>query len=132
MTLALYGILVVFALFIVLMVFNPNLSCFGRRLKSPLYPILRRKKQKRQQTSDYGFKLVEPGGKESPVDRRGKKPGGTPEDYGFNLDREIKNRTGQRRAEEEKSVADEYGFDLRESAKSRKNQDMKDPEKAKE
>ncbi len=131
MTLALYGILVVLALFIVLMVFNPNLSCFGRRLRSPLYPILRQKKQKRQQTSDYGFKLREQEERESPVDKRRTNLVGASEDYGFSLGREIKNRTARGRAEEEKSVSDEYGFDLRESAGGKKNQEVTDPKKGK-
>ena len=45
------------------MILNPNLSCFGRKIASPLYPILRHKKksQKRIKTQDYGFKLSENG-----------------------------------------------------------------------
>jgi hypothetical protein len=101
MTLALYGILVVLALFIVLMVFNPNLSCFGRKLRSPIYPMLRRKKQKRVQTTDYGFNL---GGKR-------------------------KDRSAQGMAKAEKLVAEEYGFDLKESPNKKENQDIKDPDK---
>ncbi len=33
-----YAILIVFGLFIVLMIINPNLSCFGRRIRSPFTP----------------------------------------------------------------------------------------------
>jgi hypothetical protein len=85
MTLALYGILIILALFIVLMVFNPRLSCFGRKLKSPLYPILRKKKQKRMQTTDYGFHLVEPVKKGTPSGKEGLKRESKPADYGFDL-----------------------------------------------
>ena len=53
-----YGVLIVLALFIILMITNPKLSCFGRRIKSPLYPLLRKKKKKLK-THDYGFKLVD-------------------------------------------------------------------------
>lgn len=60
MNLGAYGIIVIIViiLFIILMIMNPNLSCFGRRLKSPLYPLLRKKKRKIK-TEDYGFKLVD-------------------------------------------------------------------------
>lgn len=96
MKLALYGILVILALFIILMIFNPNLSCFGRRLKSPLYPVLRKRKQrqKKMETMDYGFDLGGPGGKKA----RGadeKKP------------------ALQKKLAPKKSIATEdYGFDL--------------------
>jgi hypothetical protein len=96
MKLALYGILVILALFIVLMVFNPNLSCFGRKLKSPLYPVIRKKKlkQKKRETVDYGFDLGGPGEKrsnETSTQKQAQKriPGTKPniaiEDYGFDL-----------------------------------------------
>jgi len=129
MTLAFYGILAVLALFIVLMVFNPNLSCFGRRLKSPLYPLLRRKKQKRQQTTDYGFNLVEQEKEGGPKIKQGSKPEASPEDYGFNLWREKKNTAAQGLTKADKLVADEYGFDLRKYPKRKKTQDNKDPDR---
>jgi len=53
-----YGILVIFALFVIALIFNPTLSCFGRKLKSPFYPILRKRKRKLK-TDDYGFSLDE-------------------------------------------------------------------------
>ena len=53
-----YGIIVIFALFVIALIFNPTLSCFGRKLKSPFYPILRKKKRKLK-TGDYGFSLDE-------------------------------------------------------------------------
>jgi len=96
MNLALYGILIILALFIVLMVFNPNLSCFGRKLKSPLYPVLRKRKQnqKKMNTADYGFDLGSSGKKriqgtnmqKSPLQKRAAtKPNIGTEDYGFDL-----------------------------------------------
>ena len=96
MNLALYGILVILALFIVLMVFNPKLSCFGRKLKSPIYPVLRKRKQKKKSMNaeDYGFDLGGSGEKrvpgmnmqESSLPKKAasKQPVAT-EDYGFDL-----------------------------------------------
>lgn len=52
------GILIIFALFFLLLIFSPNLSCFGKRVKSPLYPLFRKRKQKKVKTEDYGFSLV--------------------------------------------------------------------------
>ena len=88
-----YGVvvLVVFALFIILMLINPKLSCFGRRIKSPLYPLLRKKKLQKK-TEDYGFNLVD---LPSPLPRSEKKRAVKPQtkknikktdDYGFRLD----------------------------------------------
>lgn len=51
-----YGILIIFGLFILLMIINPNLACFGRRIKSPLYPLFR-KKPRKIKSEDYGFRL---------------------------------------------------------------------------
>lgn len=55
------AILIVFAAFVLLLILNPNMSCFGRRIKSPFYPLLRKKKledakKKPPKTQDYGFK----------------------------------------------------------------------------
>ena len=63
-----YGILVIFGLFILLLAVNPKLSCFGKRIRSPFYPLVRRKRQAgrpdgqgpegaKKKTEDYGFKL---------------------------------------------------------------------------
>jgi hypothetical protein len=55
------AILIVFAAFILLLILNPNMSCFGRRVKSPFYPLFRKKKLKDEakkrppKTEDYGF-----------------------------------------------------------------------------
>jgi hypothetical protein len=65
-----YGILIIFGAFIILLIINPKLSCFGRRVASPFYPLLRQKKQanRRIKTEEYGFHLSA-GGEESPVRR---------------------------------------------------------------
>ena len=55
------AILIVFADFVILLILNPNMSCFGRRVKSPFYPLFRKKKLKDEakkrppKTEDYGF-----------------------------------------------------------------------------
>ena len=56
---ATYGVIIIFAAFIILMALNPKLSCFGRKITSPLYPVLRQRKksQRKIKTQDYGFKL---------------------------------------------------------------------------
>ena len=59
MSVGAYGILIIFGLLVLLMILNPSLSCFGRRIKSPFYPLLRKKKQKKIKTEDYGFHLDE-------------------------------------------------------------------------
>jgi len=83
-----YGILVILGLFVLLLVFNPQLSCFGKRVRSPLYPLWRRRKKKAERaTHDYGFRLVEGEPKASskgPAQPR--KPDRKTEDYGFRLD----------------------------------------------
>ncbi len=56
------AILIVFAAFVLILILNPNMSCFGRRIKSPFYPLFRKKKlaeaarKKPPKTEDYGFK----------------------------------------------------------------------------
>lgn len=85
-----YAILIIFGAFILLLVINPNMSCFGKRIRSPFYPLRRKRAMKRKLT-DYQFDL---GGKAA----KDAKAGGTPagpdkkagakktEDYGFRLD----------------------------------------------
>jgi hypothetical protein len=56
------AILVIFAAFVLLLILNPKMSCFGRRIKSPFYPLFRKKRQKEEAekkpppTEDYGFR----------------------------------------------------------------------------
>ena len=40
------AILIIFAAFVLLLILNPNMSCFGRRIKSPFYPLFRKKRLK--------------------------------------------------------------------------------------
>ncbi len=83
MNLALYGILILLGLFIILLVFNPNISCFGKKIKSPFYPLFRKKTRRKITTEDYGFKL---GGKEGAPGREKAPERKIPtEDYGFDL-----------------------------------------------
>ena len=74
-----YGIIIIFGLFVLALIFNPNLSCFGKRLKSPLYPLLRKKKKKLK-TEDYGFSLVD---KQAKAKGREKIKKPKIQDYGF-------------------------------------------------
>jgi hypothetical protein len=62
---ATYGVIIIFGVFVILMILSPNLSCFGRKITSPLYPVLRHKRRshKRIKTQDYGFKLSDDGEK---------------------------------------------------------------------
>ncbi len=79
-----YGIVIVFAAFILLLILNPNLSCFGRRIKSPFYPLLR-KRRARPKASAHLLKPGEhPPGKAAAEGRRS--AADKAEDYGFRLD----------------------------------------------
>jgi hypothetical protein len=89
-----YAILVIFGAFILLLILNPNMSCFGKRIKSPFYPLKRKRALKKKMT-DYKFNLVEgPDRKSEPEDRGGhdkkaadkKAPDKKTDDYGFRLD----------------------------------------------
>jgi hypothetical protein len=84
-----YGILIAFGAFVLLMIFNPRISCFGKRIRSPFYPLLRKKGRKRTvpPAQDYGFKLTEGEDKKaSLVIGDKKKPIKKTDDYGFRLD----------------------------------------------
>ncbi|MDD8020279.1 MAG: hypothetical protein PHU81_03700 [Acidobacteriota bacterium] len=89
MSWTIYAILIVFVLFIVLMIVNPKLSCFGRKIRSPFYPVTRKRKR-RSAARDYKFDLGgQPKKTEPPApaandgDQAKKKK---VEDYGFKLD----------------------------------------------
>jgi len=79
------GILIIFALFIILLIFNPRLSCFGRVIRSPFYPLSRRKKRKKIETRDYGFSLVEDSKKKETIKPKKKELEKKTQEYGFNL-----------------------------------------------
>jgi len=86
MSWTIYAILIIFGLFIVLMIINPNLSCFGRRIRSPFYPMVRKRKIK-SAAKDYKFRAGSEGQPKkgpSPSDAEGKKK--LEDEYGFKLD----------------------------------------------
>jgi hypothetical protein len=70
-----YGLLVIFGLFILLLAVNPKLSCFGKRIASPFYPLAR-KRRSSQKAGEAG----KTGGEEENAPRK------KTEDYGFHLD----------------------------------------------
>jgi hypothetical protein len=82
-----YGILVVLGLFIVLFIVNPKLSCFGKKITSPFYPVFRKRKtrpSRQKKGEDYGFHLSEDG--KNPAVRPPGQAEKKTEDYGFRLD----------------------------------------------
>lgn len=100
MTIGAYVILILFAVFLVLLVTSPKLSCFGRKLRSPFYPLTRKRRapSKPVKTTDFGFHLSpdgkpapRPSAKPSGIPPAGAKPSGASpdapktEDYGFHL-----------------------------------------------
>jgi len=92
MNIGLYGILILFGAFVLLLIINPRLSCFGRSIKSPFYPILRKRRRRRVKTDDYGFHLGGDSSKKKPDVKRARvrtapvtKPPVKTEDYGFKL-----------------------------------------------
>lgn len=90
MNIGLYGLLIVFGAFVLLLIINPNLSCFGKRIKSPLYPVLRRRSRnsrKMIKTEDYGLDL---GGKKQrskgePYQEERRRKDLKTQDYGLDL-----------------------------------------------
>jgi hypothetical protein len=84
-----YGILIAFGLFVLLMIFNPRISCFGKRIRSPFYPLLRKKSRKKAAppAEDYGFHLTEGEAKDAvKAAEEKKKAVKKTDDYGFRLD----------------------------------------------
>lgn len=82
-----YGLGIVLAAFILLLIFNPNLSCFGRKIKSPFYPLLRRRKPAAKKLTDYKFNLTDEAGRRQPPAAVGpEKEAKKTDDYGFRLD----------------------------------------------
>jgi len=85
MSWTIYAILILFGLFIILMIVNPNPSCFGRRIRSPFYPVTRKKKKIRSVSKEYKFDLGGPGQKPGPISESNKAKKKKAEDYGFKL-----------------------------------------------
>jgi hypothetical protein len=100
-----YGIIVIFALFVIALIFNPTLSCFGRKLKSPFYPILRKRKRKLK-TDDYGFSL---GGKRSKDKTKQRMQKLGIKDHGFTRAGDAQHLPQERKT---KLKTDDYGFSL--------------------
>lgn len=83
-------ILILFGAFVLLVILNPNISCFGKRIRSPFYPLLRKKPAKRK-TTDYHFHLADGPAKEAGPENAIRPEGTTrpapkTDDYGFRLD----------------------------------------------
>ncbi|MGB9893632.1 MAG: hypothetical protein ACPLRA_04405 [Candidatus Saccharicenans sp.] len=85
MSWTIYAILIIFGLFILLMIINPNLSCFGKRIRSPFYPVTRKKKV-RTLSKDYKFDLGGSGKKAPGTTSAENSEKKKAEDYGFKLD----------------------------------------------
>ena len=84
-----YAILIIFGAFVLLLVLNPKMSCFGKRIRSPLYPMTRKKPAPPKMT-DYKFNLVDekdkrPASAKPEGKKDEKKPGPKTDDYGFRL-----------------------------------------------
>ncbi len=76
-----YGIIIFLGLFVLILILNPKLSCFGKRIKSPLYPLFRKRKQKLK-THDYGFSLVDDTIKQKSKEKK-------PEDFGVHSESKV-------------------------------------------
>lgn len=98
MNIGVVGILVIFGIFLVLLATNPRLSCFGRKLASPFYPLFRRKRMeeekkrayrehlKKIKTEDYGFTLEDSADTaRNPISEEARKKAKSAEDYGLKL-----------------------------------------------
>ncbi len=110
-----YGIIVIFALFVIALIFNPTLSCFGRKLKSPFYPLLRKRKRKLK-TDDYGFSLGDKRTKEK-LSQLGTK------DYSFSRVGGFQQVHQQRKR---KLKAEDYGFSLDEDDIKQESEEEKE------
>lgn len=105
MSWSIYAILIIFVAFILILILNPNLSCFGKKLKSPFYPLLRRKKKK-VKTDDYGFNLVDEGDKQKAVLEKQKMKAESPD---FSRIKDVKQESS---AKKKKLKTQDYGFSL--------------------
>ena len=114
-----YGIIIVFALFVLALIFNPTLTCFGRKLKSPFYPILRKKKRKLK-TDDYGFSLGSKRAKEKAKQRMQK--------LGIKDSGSTRVGDAQQAPQERKRKlkTDDYGFSLGEDDIKKKTEEEKE------
>ncbi len=108
MSLGYYGILIIFAAFFLLLVFSPSLTCFGRKVKSPFYPLFRRRKLKRKlKTQDYGFSLLDEQDRKKAEEIRQRKTASKGEPSA--ADSSPKREAGPRK---KKLKTQDYGFSL--------------------
>ena len=108
-----YGILIIFVAFFLLLVLSPNLSCFGKKLKSPFYPLLRRKKTKKKiKAEDYGFSLVDTKDRER-VGKKKSEIAASGRDSSLVKDMEKKSTEGKKK----RLKTDDYGFSLEDNDK---------------
>ncbi|MCD6516736.1 MAG: hypothetical protein J7L72_04855 [Candidatus Aminicenantes bacterium] len=95
------GAVIIFVLFLVILIANPKISCFGKKIKSPFYPLLRKKKKalrsKKKKIEDYGFSLVDEESRRSAritelEPRKSRRPQKSIkiDDYGFSLSDDTK------------------------------------------
>jgi hypothetical protein len=114
-----YGIIIIFALFVLVLVFNPTLSCFGKKLKSPLYPLLRKRKRKLK-TEDYGFTLGGKGAKEKTKEKMQKLG---IKDYGFSRVADAQQVPQEKKRE---LKTEDYGFSLGEEDTKQESEEEKE------
>ena len=117
-----YGITIILCLFVIVLILNPNLSCFGKRMKSPLYPLFRKKKQ-RLKTEDYGFSLVDKRDKERAKEKKKKL---RMQDYGFSR---VDDAQQKPKVKKRKVKTEDYGFSLvddkiKQKSKGKKTEDF--------
>ena len=114
-----YGIIIILALFVLALIFNPTLSCFGKKLRSPFYPLIRKRKRKLK-TDDYGFSLGGKGAKVKTKERM-RKPG--LKDYGFSRVGDAQHAPQERKR---KLKTEDYGFSLGEEGDKQKSEKDKE------
>lgn len=110
MSIYVIGAIIIFGIFVIILIVNPNISCFGRKIKSPFYPLLRKRKKKssskkKKKIDDYGFSLVDERSRRSP---------------------RINNLEPRKRRKAKKELKiDDYGFSLSNDKRKRENEDKK-------
>jgi hypothetical protein len=107
------GVIIIFGVFVIILVVNPNLSCFGKKIKSPFYPLIRKRKKKsskKKKIDDYGFSLVD--------EESRKRPRVT----------SIEPRESRKRLKKEPKI-DDYGFSLSDDKKKREPEEEKGEKK---
>ncbi|NIO48819.1 MAG: hypothetical protein GTN73_05190 [Candidatus Aminicenantes bacterium] len=114
-----YGIIIILALFVLVLIFNPTLSCFGKKLKSPLYPLLRKRKRKLK-TEDYGFSLGGKGDKEKTKEKMQKLG---IKDYGFSRVGDVKLAPQDKKRN---LKTEDYGFSLGEDDTKQESEEEKE------